>query len=514
MSDHADHVIVIGAGVAGLATAALLVRDGKRVTVIDQNETVGGRAGYFEADGFRWDTGPSWYLMPEAYDHFFDLCGAPRPQLRDIHPAYRVLSSSEALDVHPGIDHVAALFESIEPGAGDRIRAYLAQASEIYDIALAHFLYTTFSDPRTLLVPDVLSRLGLLARLLSQSLARHAAGSFRDPRLLQILTYPAVFLSSEPAAAPALYALMSHTDLVQGPKYPVGGFNGLVQAIADAASGAEFLLGEPVTEITHSGRRATGVMLAGRHIAADAVVSAADLHHTETALLPPALRTYTSSYFARRDPGLGTVLILLGVRGSLPELAHHTLLFSEDWDPDFRVVYHGPEPTRPLDASHSIYVSKPSASDDTVAPAGHENLFVLVPVPADAALGHGDAYHPQASTRVDAIADAAIEQIASWAHIPDLADRVVSRHTLGPADFMERYNAWHGGAIGPAHTLRQSAFFRGKNVSSKLENLYYAGATTVPGVGVPMCLISAENVLKRMHGDTTATPLSPEFFRR
>ena len=133
MSDHADHVIVIGAGVAGLATAALLVRDGKRVTVIDQNETVGGRAGSFEADGFRWDTGPSWYLMPEAYDHFFDLCGAPRPQLRDIQPAYRVLSSSETLDVHPGIDHVAALFESIEPGAGDRIRAYLAQASEAYD---------------------------------------------------------------------------------------------------------------------------------------------------------------------------------------------------------------------------------------------------------------------------------------------------------------------------------------------------------------------------------------------
>ncbi|PZO98244.1 MAG: phytoene desaturase, partial [Corynebacterium urealyticum] len=132
------------------------------------------------------------------------------------------------------------------------------------------------------------------------------------------------------------------------------------------------------------------------------------------------------------------------------------------------------------------------------------NLFVLVPVPADSALGHGNAYRDSPSARVEAIADAAVKQIGDWAGIADLEERIVIRRTLGPADFAERYHAWRGGSIGPAHTLAQSAFLRGKNISSKVAGLYYAGATTVPGVGVPMCLISAENVLKRMHGDATA----------
>lgn len=197
---------------------------------------------------------------------------------------------------------------------------------------------------------------------------------------------------------------------------------------------------------------------------------------------------------------------MLGVRGQLPQLLHHNLLFSDDWSDDFAVVYDGPQASRPDGASRSIYVCNPSKTDDTVAPKGHENLFLLVPVPADPALGRGNAYG-EPSVQVEAIADAAIAQLAEWVNIPDLADRIVVRRTLGPADFASRYHAWSGGAIGPAHTLKQSAFFRGKNVSSKVKNLYYAGATTVPGVGVPMCLISAENILKRLDGDVSPGPL-------
>lgn len=242
-------------------------------------------------------------------------------------------------------------------------------------------------------------------------------------------------------------------------------------------------------------------------ILADIVVSAADLHHTETALLPAKLRSYPEHYFASREPGLSSVLVLLGVKGTLPQLLHHTLLFSKDWDPDFKAVYEGPEPRRPLGASESIYISKPSATDPNVAPEGCENLFVLIPVPADASMGFGSAYR-QESPRVAAIADAAIDQIAAWAGIDDLRERIVVKKTIGPADFADRYNAWSAGAIGPAHTLRQSAFLRGRNKSRKVDGLYYAGATTVPGVGVPMCLISAENVVKRLRGDTSGGPLA------
>ena len=495
--------VVIGAGIAGLATAALLQREGWDVVVVDKQSSVGGRAGKLEVDGFRFDTGPSWYLMPEAFDEFFRACGTSTEReldLVDLSPAYRVYNEDgEHLDVESGVDEVARLFESLEPGAGARVRTYLARASEVYAIALRTFLYTTFSRPTELLTRDVLSRLGTLALLLTRSLDGLVAARFQDYRLRQILTYPAVFLSTEPKAAPALYSLMSHTDLVEGVRYPQGGFAAVVEAIARQATGAKFHLGTAVTAINCAHGRATGVTLNDGHIIpADAVISAADLRHTETALLPDAARTYPERYFARRDPGLGTVLVFLGVKGTLPELCHHTLFFSKDWTPDFRAVYHGPEAARPLGASESIYVSKTSATDPTVAPAGYENLFMLIPVPAEESFGHGDAYGATPSPRVEAIASAALAQLGAWAGIDNLEERVAVKRTLGPSDFAEQYNSWSGGAVGPAHTLRQSAFFRGRNVSRKLSNLYYAGGTTVPGVGVPMCLISAQNVLTRM----------------
>lgn len=341
-------------------------------------------------------------------------------------------------------------------------------------------------------------------------LDRFVAKRFTDTRLRQMLTYPAVFLSSHPACTPSLYHLMSHTDLVQGVQYPQGGFAAVMTALYDLAreQGARFRFGADVAAITYEGTKTTGVRLIdGSELRADIVVSCADLHFTETRLLPQEKRTYPERYFAPRDPGLGTVLVMLGVKGRIPELAHHNLLFSEHWDADFDAVFDGPVASRPLGASRSIYVSMPSATDATTAPEGHENLFVLVPVPAAEEVGHGDMYRERGSEAVERIADEAIAQIAAWCGVDNLAERIVVRRTLGPADFAERYHAWSGGSIGPAHTLRQSAFFRGSNASKKLDGLLYAGATTVPGVGVPMCLISAENVVKRLRGDRSPGPL-------
>ncbi|HHU67061.1 phytoene desaturase family protein [Corynebacterium sp.] len=512
----APTALIIGAGVAGLATAALLGKEGYQVRVVEKLDTVGGRAGDLtvaDHPGFRWDTGPSWYLMPDAFEHFFRLLGTTTDEqleLVDLTPAYRVFpEGGDPVDVHSGREEAAALFESIEPGAGEKLRDYLDSAGDAYGIALERFLYTTFSAVTPLVHRDVLSRATTLARLLTSSLADFVNRRFRDTRLRQILTYPAVFLSSRPETTPALYHLMSHTDLTQGVRYPVGGFTSVVQALHRLAEeqGVQFLLETEATAITTRDGRATGLRVrtaAGelRELQADIVVSGADLHHTENHLLPAELRTYPEKYFARRDPGIGTVLVMLGVRGRLPQLTHHNLLFSEDWSTDFAAVFDGPQPHRPLDASRSIYVSMPSATEDGVAPPEHENLFVLVPVRAAESLGHGSLFRGSGTPAVEAIADAAIAQIAEWADVPDLAERIVTRHTVGPADFAERYHAWRGGAIGPAHTLRQSAFFRGRNISGKVAGLYYAGATTVPGVGVPMCLISAENVIKRLRGDT------------
>ena len=517
----ARRVVVIGGGVGGLATAALLARGGALVTLLERHDSVGGRVGTASFDGFRFDTGPSWYFMPEVFEHFFSLLGTSADAELDLtvlDPSYRVFFEGhpEPLDLRPDRAHNRALFESVEPGAGDRFDAYLSSAQETYDIALRRFLYSNFDSSSSFLRTDVLRRTPKLSRLLTRSLGSHVAAQFTDNRLRQVLGYPAVFLGSSPSRAPSMYHLMSRLDLGDRVLYPQGGFTQLIQVIAALAErhGARLHTGSAVTRIlvgdtSRRGRpHVTGVEHAKvggdrRAITADVVVGAADLHHLETALLPPALQTHPQQAWRRRSPGPGAVLAMLGVEGRLPQLAHHSLFFASDWDRNFGDIF-GRDARVPDPAS--IYVCKPSESDPTVAPQGCENLFILVPVPADVAIGRGGD-DGRGSEAVERAADAAIDQVAFWAGAPDLRDRIRVRATVGPDDFERRYNAWRGGALGLEHTRRQSAFLRPGNVSSKVDGLLYAGASTVPGVGLPMCLISAELVLKRMTGDRSSLPV-------
>ena len=210
--------------------------------------------------------------------------------------------------------------------------------------------------------------------LLGMSLRRFVNRQFQDHRLRKILQYPAVFLSSQPKRIPALYHLMSHTDLTLGVRYPLGGFQEIVAALhrLAVAEGVQFRLGQEVTEIYVDDAGVQGVKMVNRQgipsgQLANVVVSNADIQHTEMKLLPPKFRSYDQSYFAQRDPGISAVLVLLGVDGKLPTLAHHNLLVSRDWDADFAAVFDNPGS---MQASRSIYVSKPSASDQTVAPEG------------------------------------------------------------------------------------------------------------------------------------------------
>jgi phytoene desaturase len=245
-------------------------------------------------------------------------------------------------------------------------------------------------------------------------------------------------------------------------------------------------------------RDATG---AEHVLPADVVVAAADLHHVETTMLPRPLQTYPESWWRRRDSGPGAVLVMLGVRGDLPALTHHSLFFTRDWAENFGAIRRGQVPS-----PASVYVCRPSATDPSVAPPGHENLFVLVPVPADPTIGHGGV-DGAGDPLVEKIADAAVDQVARWAGVPGLAARVVVRRTVGPADFAADLSAWRGGMLGPGHTLRQSAFLRAGNTSRRVEALHYAGSSTIPGIGLPMCLISAEILVKRLRGDTSTGPL-------
>lgn len=518
-------VVVVGGGIAGLATAALLAREGRDVTLVEATEEVGGRAGSWSSGGFRFDTGPSWFLMPEVFDHFFRLCGTSSAEQLDLvrlDPGYRVYfeNQSEPVDVRSDRAASTALFESLEPGAGAALDRYLDSARMTYDLALRRFLYTNFTSYPALVRREVVARAGTLLARLAQPLQSYVARRFRDRRIQQILGYPAVFLGSSPYLAPSIYHLMSHLDLADGVLYPRGGFAELIAAVRRVAEqqGVRIHTGTEAIALTVSDPgperpSVTGVRVrdrAGveRTLPAGLVVGAADLHHLETRWLPDHLRTYPQSYWDRRMPGPGALLVLLGVRGELPQLAHHTLLFTERWEEGFDAIFGG-EPHIPDPAS--LYVCRPSATDTDpnagIAPEGHENLFVLVPIPADPASGRGGVDGAGDAT-IEAAADQAIAQIADWTGIPDLAERIVVRRTIAPADLEADLGAWRGTALGPAHTLAQSAFFRTRNVSRHVDGLFYAGASTIPGIGLPMCLISAELVLKHVRGDTGTAPVA------
>ena len=515
-----QRITIIGGGISGLACAALLASRGHSVDLLEKNDDLGGRVGSVERGGFRFDTGASWYLMPEVFDHFFELLGTSAEAELDLvplDPSYRVFfeAHTHPVDLRPVPDHNRALFESLEPGAGARLDAYLDSAATTYDLALRRFLYSNFEGPASLLHRDVVGRAPTLARLLVRSLQSHVAARFADDRIRQILGYPAVFLGSAPSRAPSMYHLMSHLDLGDRVLYPQGGFTRLMEVMTDLAHrhGARLHTQVEVTRIlTRPGDGGRPAVCGTEHVtpdgkrtlSADVVVGAADLHHLETELLPPSLQSRPESTWRNRSPGPSAVLAMLGVQGRLPALPHHSLFFTRDWATNFGDIF-GASPRVPSPAS--IYVCKPSETDPGVAPDGCENLFVLVPVPADVAIGRGGD-EGQGSPAVERAVDEAIDQISTWAGIPDLRERIRVRHTVGPEDFATRYHAWRGGALGLEHTLRQSAFLRPGNTSKTVDGLLYAGASTLPGVGLPMCLISAELVLKRLTGDRSTLPVS------
>ncbi|HEY4224462.1 MAG TPA: phytoene desaturase family protein [Pseudolysinimonas sp.] len=511
-----SRAIVIGGGIAGLASAALLAREGNEVTLLEKNDAFGGRAGSWERDGFRFDTGPSWYLMPEVFDHFFRLLGTTAEEQLDLvqlDPGYRVFGEGypEPLDISADVEDNIALFESVERKSGRKLAEYLDDAAELYRLARQNFLYSTFAKLSPVFTRQVVGKGRRLSSLLLTPLSRLTARTVKDRRLRQILGYPAVFLGSSPDRAPSLYSLMSHLDMVEGVLYPMGGVTRVIEAVEALAraEGAELRSGMTVRRILVERGKAVGAEVEDQHgtvsrLDADLVISTADLHHSETVLLADAAdRTYPQEYWDARVAGPSALLLYLGVSGELPELEHHTLFFSKDWKKNFDAIF-GSHPHVP--ESPSLYVCKPSGVDPTVAPEGAENVFVLVPLPADPTLGRGGV-EGSGDDRIEALADTVIAQIAAAAGIPDLAQRIVVRRTVGPADFVEHLNSWKGSALGPAHTLRQSAFFRAGNASTKVGGLYFAGSSTIPGIGLPMCLISAELVIKRLRGDVSAGPL-------
>ncbi|MFP8957275.1 phytoene desaturase family protein [Natrialbaceae archaeon A-CW3] len=482
-------VVVIGAGIGGLSTACYLADAGADVRVIEKNDQLGGRASRLEEDGFRFDMGPSWYLMPDVFERFFetfDRSPTDYYELTHLDPHYRIFfKDGDRVDITPDLERTKDVFETYEDGAGDALERYLEKSRENYEVGMKHFVYEDRERLRDYLDLDVARQARGLSLL--GSMQGHVENYFDHPKLQQIMQYTLVFLGGSPRNTPALYNLMSHVDFNLGVWYPENGLGGVIDGIADLGSelGVEYETGRSATEIKGS----TGSFLIETPdgpLTADYVVSNADYAHTEQALLSPERRGYDADYWASRTYAPSAFLLYLGVEGDVPDLAHHTLVLPTEWDDHFAKIFD--EPAWPDDPAY--YLCVPSKTDDTVAPEGHSNLFVLVPIAA----GLEDTPELRESYR-----DLVLEDIADNTGT-DLRDRIVFEQSFCVEDFTDRYNSYAGTALGMAHTLRQTSLFRPPHRSKEVDGLYFAGSYTTPGIGVPMCLISgqltAEKVLE------------------
>ena len=498
-------VAVVGGGFGGLSTACYLADAGADVTVLEKNEQLGGRASRLEAEGFRFDMGPSWYLMPDVFERFFshfDRAPEEYYALERLDPHYRIFfKDGDRVDLSPDFEANVETFESYEPGAGEALRAYLDTSEEHYEVAMNRFVYEDRPRLRDWVDLDVMRAAPIGLRLIG-TMDDYVSGYFEHPKLQQIMQYTLVFLGGSPKNTPALYNMMSHVDFNLGVYYPEGGIGAVVDGLVElgAELGVEYRTNAEVTEII-SRRRGFELELAsttagvetpeapatadggsrtetGDRLRFDRVVSDADYAHTER-LLPEHLRGYDESYWESRTYAPSAFLMYLGVEGDVDPLAHHTLVLPTDWDPHFEQIFD--RPAWPDDPAY--YLCVPSATDDTVAPAGHSNLFVLVPI----APGLDDSPATRTAYREKILAD-----IAAHTGV-DLRDRIVFEEQFSVSEFADRYNSMRGTALGLAHTLTQTALLRPKRRSKEVPGLYFTGSYTTPGIGVPMCLIAGQH---------------------
>jgi phytoene desaturase len=483
--------VVVGGGFGGLSTACYLADAGHDVTVVERNEQVGGRASVLERDGFRFDMGPSWYLMPDVFERFFghfDRRPEDYYELVHLDPHYRAFfKDGDEIAMTADVEETKAAFETYEDGAGDAFERYLAQAEETYEVGMEHFVYTDRPRFRDYVDWDVVRNargLGLVG-----SMQDHVEDYFDHPKLQQLVQYTLVFLGGSPTNTPALYTLMSHVDTNLGVHYPPGGMGTVVDAVRDLGTelGVSYRTGFDVERIRGERGDFRVASADGESVAADVVVSDADYRHTEQELLATEDRQYDADYWHERTYAPSAFLLYLGVEGDVDPLEHHSLVLPTDWDEHFAEIFD--DPAWPSDPAY--YVCAPSVTDPTVAPDGHSALFVLVPI----APGLDDDERTREWYR-----DLILDDLAANAGA-DFRDRVVVEEQFSVSDFAARYNATEGSALGLSHTLRQTGPLRPDHRSSALDGLYFTGGFTRPGIGVPMCLISGQHAAEAVLAD-------------
>jgi phytoene desaturase len=486
-------VIVIGAGIGGIATAARLARRGCQVTLLEKNEIPGGRCGRMSVDGYTFDTGATLFMLPGLYAGSFAALGERMQDhldLRRIDPTYHLTFPDDSqLQLTSDMQQMRTRLEAIEPGSFECMLRYLGEAGRIYDLAMPKMLGRDFRSLPEFINPGML-------RLFFQvkALTRHTSyvrRFFKDPRLQMAFTFQDMYMGLSPYESPATYSLMQYTELAEGLWYPMGGMYRVTEVLTGIAEklGVHFVYNAPVEQILVEGRRTTGVRLAdGQVLPAGTVVANADLGYVYRALLPESAE---ADRIDRKEYGCSTIMFYWGLDKQYPSLGPHNLLLCGDYRRSFEEIFgRTGMPDEP-----NFYIHAPVRLDPSMAPDGHDTWYVAVPV------GHLNNRISQDWPRLQAHARAFILQRLARLGLHDVEAHIRTEVSFLPRDWQDRYNLPFGSTHGLSHKLTQMAYLRPHNRHSRYRNLYFVGASTHPGTGVPTVLISASLAAKRILED-------------
>jgi phytoene desaturase len=492
-------VIVIGAGIGGLAAAGRLARHGYQVTVLEKADHPGGRVARLEKDGFRFDTGPTLFLMPEVFAETYAALGEKMErhlQLKRLDPTYRVHFHDDfTLDLSADLQSMRRQLDAFEPGSFESFLRFMAEGYQNYQLSLKHFVGRNFN---TLFDYFSLRNLPLLFKL--KALVKHAdrtAGFFKDPRLQAAFSFQNMYLGLSPYEAPATYSLLQYTELGDGVWFPTGGMYQVIESLAAIAEGlgVRFRYNTPVKRIEVVGNRSTGVILAdGKHLAADIVIANADLPYVYQKLLPadenlPRLQNkkYTSS----------ALMFYWGVKGERsPELLHHNVFLADHrYRQSFDEIFH----QHSLPEEPSFYICAPTRTDPSFAPPDGDSLMALVPV------GHIDERNPQDWAGLEKRARHTVLSRLEALGLRDLENRITFEAKWGPPYYRDELNLVKGSAFGLSHNFTQVGYLRPHNRHPRYRNLYFAGASTHPGTGLPIVLLSARLATERILAEQPAS---------
>ena len=475
-------VAVIGGGISGLSAACFAAKEGHDVTIYEKNATLGGRARHFSEKNFVYDMGPSWYWMPDVFETFFNQFGKSTSDyyhLVQLDPGFRMFfSQDDVLDIPANRESLYETFERIEPGSAQRLKQYLAGAAYKYKEGMLKMAYMPSVSWLEFARPQMLAKASRLDMF--TSISKHVRKFFKDERLIALMEFPVLFLGAMPWDVPALYSLMNHAALSQGTWYPMGGMFKIVEGMFRLATslGVRFHTHCDVGQIAVIDEKAYLLHTSLGDFNADAFIGTCDYYHLEQFLLEPEFRNYSENYWRRKTFAPSCLIYYLGINKRIDNLIHHNLFFDADLAHHAKEIYEHPQwPQQPL-----FYACCPSKTDPSVAPPGHENLFLLIPV----ATGLKDT--PDIQEQYFNIIIRRMEQICGTS----IAPHIVYKRSYAVSDFSHDYNAYKGNAYGLANTLRQTAILKPSIKNKKIDNLFYAGQLTVPGPGVPPAIISGQ----------------------